>query len=247
MSNIQEQINNLIDKALHNQRKIKTVKRNYLGASRLGVNCSRALQYEYSKINKDKHREFSGKTLRVFEAGHLFEELIIKWLRLAGFEISTENKEGNQHGFKSAGGRIKGHVDGIITKVPKGINIKTPAILEVKSLNGKSWREIQRHGLMVSNPIYAGQIALYQAYISNNHCLFTAINKDTAEIYHELIPFDIVLAGRLSDKAVNILKATENKELLPRISMSREFLDCKFCAYQDRCWYSNNNKLNNNK
>ena len=244
---IQGQINDLIDGALQKSRKQETQERNYLGASRLGVSCSRALQYEYSNIQRDINRSFTGKTLRIFEAGYAFEELIIKWLRLAGFEISTIDENGNQHAFKAAGGRIAGHVDGIITKVPKGVTIKTPAILEVKSLNGKSWREIERNGLTVSNPVYAAQIAMYQACISQNHCLFTAINKDTAEIYHELIPFDRVLAQRLSDKAVNILKATEVGELLPRISHSREFLDCKLCAYQDRCWSSNNNKLNNNK
>ena len=248
---IQGQINNLIDEALNNQRKKESKPRNYLGASRLGVSCLRALQYEYSNIAKDINRGFTGKTLRIFAAGHVFEELIIKWLRLAGFTISTRDKNGNQHGFITAGGRVAGHVDGIITKAPKHITIKTPAILEVKSLNGKSWREIQRNGLIIANPIYAAQIALYQAYINDNPCLFTAINKDTAEIYHELIPFDRVLAQNLSDKCVNILKATEMGELLPRISHSPEFLDCKLCSYQDRCWSKNNelnnNKLNNNK
>jgi len=97
--------------------------------------------------------------------------------------------------------------------------------------------------ITLSKPIYAAQIALYQAYmeesfagISKNPALFTAINKDTAELYHELIPFDGELAQRMSDKAVNIIKASEAGELLPRIATSRDFFECKYCAYQDRCW-----------
>ena len=74
------------------------------------------------------------------------------------------------------------------------------------------------------------------AGISPNPCLLTAINKDSCDIYHELIPFDGELAQRMSDKAVNIIRATEADELLPRAFSSREFYDCKICSYQSKCW-----------
>jgi hypothetical protein len=48
-----------------------------------------------------------------------------------------------------------------------------------------------------TKPVYAAQIALYQAYmesqipgIATNPALFTAINKDTAELYFEWVPFN---------------------------------------------------------
>lgn len=66
--------------------------------------------------------------------------------------------------------------------------------------------------------------------------LFTAINKDTAELYHELAPFDAALAQAMSDKAVRIIRATEAGELLPRIAQSPGFHECRFCDWQDRCW-----------
>jgi hypothetical protein len=50
--------------------------------------------------------------------------------------------------------------------------------------------------------------------------LFTAINKDTAELHHELVPFDADLAQRMSDRGVRILQATDAGELLPRIATS---------------------------
>ena len=93
-----------------------------------------------------------------------------------------------------------------------------------------------------SKPVYTAQIALYQAYmeasvpqISNNPALFTAINKDTAELYFELVPFDGALAQEASDRAVNILKATEAGELLPSIALSHSHNNCKVCSWQDRC------------
>ena len=66
--------------------------------------------------------------------------------------------------------------------------------------------------------------------------LFTAINKDTAELHHELVPFDAGLAQRMSDRAVRILRATDAGELLPRVATTRDFLDCRFCPWAERCW-----------
>ncbi|NCV59276.1 MAG: hypothetical protein EBW47_10860 [Betaproteobacteria bacterium] len=85
--------------------------RSYLGASRLGAPCERALQYEYAKASVDEGRGFSGRTLRIFEVGHIFEDLVIRWLRLAGFELHNRKANGDQFGFSVAGGRLKGHVD----------------------------------------------------------------------------------------------------------------------------------------
>ena len=63
--NAQERFSALIDKALQKTEQ-ETAKRQYLGASRLGVACQRALQYEYAKAPVDPGREFSGQLLRVF-------------------------------------------------------------------------------------------------------------------------------------------------------------------------------------
>ena len=239
---INDQLNILIDDALVKIRDTQP-KRRYLGASQLGVPCSRLLQYEQSGDGKDPGKGFSGQTLRIFAAGHVFEELAIKWLRDAGFELLTNQEDGSQFGFSCAGGNLAGHVDGIIIAAPKALGLAVPALWEMKSMNNKSWKETIRKGLVVSKPVYAAQIALYQAYmegavvgISKNPALFTAINKDTAELYHELIPFDGELAQRMSDKAANIIRATKAGEMLPRIASSSDYYECKMCAYQQRCW-----------
>ena len=187
-------------------------------------------------------QNFTGKILRIFQAGHVFEELAIKWLRDAGFELIT-NKNGEQFSFSVAQGKIKGHIDGVIINAPSYLNLTFPMLWECKSMNNKSFKETVKKGLTLSKPVYASQIAVYQAYmensikdISKNPALFTAINKDTAELYYELIPFDKALAQKMSDKAVTILKATQAHELLPRISNDPSYFECKFCSWQNRCW-----------
>ena len=238
-------INHRIDEALEAEERAQKP-RDYLGASRLGVTCERALQFEYAHAPKDPGRDFDGKLLRIFAAGHLFEEMAIRWLRLAGFELFTtrgNRPNGGQFGFSAANRRIQGHVDGIITGIPPGVAMAYPALWECKSLNDKSWKDTVKRGMVLSKPVYAAQIAVYQAYmetqvpgISDNPALFTAINKDTAELHHELVPFDAALAQRMSDRAVRILRATDAGELLPRIAAARDFHECRLCPWADRCW-----------
>jgi hypothetical protein len=239
---LSEKISILIDKSL-TQENGKQEPRNYLGASRLGVSCSRALQFEYTNTQKDENQNFTGKTLRIFQAGHVFEELAIKWLRQAGFDLITEKRGGSQFGFSALNGKIKGHVDGIIIDSPEELNLTFPMLWECKSLNNKSFNDTVKKGLAVSKPIYAAQIAIYQAYmessidgISQNPTLFTAINKDTAELYFELIKFDQALAQKLSDKAVRIITSTDAGELLPRISSDSSYFECRFCPWSERCF-----------
>jgi len=242
-ASVAEQLNALIDAALVAEN-LSHPSRDYLGGSRLGVACERALQFEYANAPKDDGADFNGQTLRIFAAGHLFEDLAIDWLRKAGFDLYTTKGNrpgGEQFGFSVAGGRIRGHVDGIINGGP--LLPSFPALWECKSMNARSWKDTVKRGLAISKPVYAAQIATYQAYmeasvpcISSNPALFTAINKDTAELYHELVPFDGALAQTSSDKAVRILQATDAGELLPRIAQSADFFECKFCSWSDRCW-----------
>jgi len=239
---INDKLNEFIDSSIVADHALQPG-RSYMGASRLGVSCYRLLQYEFKNESKDEGKGFSGQILRIFQVGHVFEDIAIKWLHSSGFTLLTEDKNGKQFGFTCADGRIAGHVDGIITDAPNGICMKTPALWEMKSMNNRSWKETVKKDLVIAKPIYAAQIALYQAYmeelfpdISKHPALFTAINKDTAELYHELIPFDGDLAQRMSDKAVNIIRANDSGETLPRIASSSDYFECKMCAYHNRCW-----------
>lgn len=242
---IAERVNAAVDAALIAEREA-TPPRTYLGASRLGHACERALQLEFAGAPKDEGADFGGQTLRIFEIGHQLEDLAIRWLRAAGLDLYTRKgnrPDGEQFGFSVAGGRIRGHVDGIIATAPAPLGIGVPALWECKTMNAKNWRACVKDGVAVAKPVYAAQIALYQAYmegavpgISANPALFTAINKDTAELHHELVPFDAGLAQRMSDRGVRILQATDAGELLPRIATNRDFFECRFCPWAARCW-----------
>lgn len=240
-----EVLNGVVDAALTAENATRPA-RDYLGGSRVGHPCERALQFEFAGAPKDEGAEFSGQTLRIFAIGHALEDLAVRWLRAAGLDLYTrkgDNPEGEQFGFSVAGGRIRGHVDGIIAAAPPALKLGVPALWECKTMNAKNWRACVKDGVASSKPVYAAQIALYQAYmdasisgLASNPALFTAINKDTAELYHELVQFDAALAQRMSDRAVRILRATDAGELLPRLARERDHFECRMCAYADRCW-----------
>lgn len=234
-ANLSGRLQELVDQALQGECDA-TQPREYLGASRLGASCERQLQYEYAHAPVDHGKGFSGRLLRIFERGHRTEDMVIRWLRLAGFNLKTEDANGRQFGFSVAGGRLRGHVDGVLVGGPEGFAF--PALWENKCLGAKSWRDVEKRKLAASKPVYAAQIALYQTYLELHEqpALFTAVNADTMEIYAELIPFDAALAQRMSDRAARVISATEAGELLPRSFTESTHFECKFCAWAERCW-----------
>lgn len=227
-------INNRIDAALVAERDGQRP-RDYLGASRIGEPCARRLVYEATHTPPDPGKDFEGRVLRIFAAGHVFEDLATRWLRQAGFDLHTHTRYGGQFGFETAGGRIRGHVDGVIVGGPD-LGLPWPVLWEHKALKASSWSDTAKKGVQVSKPVYFGQMQIYMAYMGLGSALFTALNKDTCELYHEHVPFDPAAAQALSDKAVDVLRAVDAGDLLPRIATSPDFYLCRFCPFSARCW-----------
>jgi hypothetical protein len=234
VSDANQRINTLVDRALvdENQRQAP---RNYLGASRIGEPCARKLVYEFAHTPPDPGKEFDGGVLRIFAAGHVFEDLSIRWLRAAGFDLRTSNNNGGQFGFETAAGRIKGHIDGVIVGGPD-VGVTWPALWEHKALKASSWNDTVKRGVRASKPVYYGQLQIYMAYMDLPVALFTVLNKDTQALHHEVVPFDAVEAQLLSDKAVDVIRVADAGELPSKISNQSDFYLCRWCVYARRCW-----------
>lgn len=237
-------INTAIDGALIARHRAQPPRR-YVSTSGLGRECLRQIQYDYLAVPKDEGRDFEPTTLRIFEAGHRGEDVVAAWLRAAGFDLRSERSDGRQFGFSALGGHFRGHIDGCLLGGPAPIDY--PVLWENKALGLSSWKEVVKHGVVLAKPVYAAQIALYQAYLDlPNPALFTALNRDTWELHCELVPFDARLAQAMSDRAVQVIQASEAQELLPRAVGDRTSVVCRGgktgggwhspCPWQDRCW-----------
>jgi hypothetical protein len=221
---ISQQINELIEQTDPPSKNY----RQYLGASTIGSNCLRKVQYDWMC-----DPAFPVRTKDIFARGHFFEDLTRQHLISAGFKFAPAQ----QLEFQSADGLLRGHADGIIVAGPELPALIYPSIWECKCLNAKGWRALGRDGLVGLYAVYAAQVALYQAYLDyTNPALFSCINADTAERLHFLVPFDAQLAQAISDRAVAVIEATRVGELLPRIADDVGDWRCKMCAHRKRCW-----------
>lgn len=222
-------------------KQAQQVPRQYLGGSYVGDDCERKIQYQYAMAPFDEGRSFPPHILRVFERGHRTEDMAAQWLRDAGFILKTEGADGRQFGFISAGGKFKGHADGVIVgwqgegDAPYAA---LPALWENKALNTKTWDKVFTHGVKKVKPIYYGQLALYQYHLQlmDHPAIFTFVNADTMQIGVELVPFDAAECQRLIDRAVRVIGATEAGDQLPRVASESDHFACRFCQYHNRCW-----------
>jgi hypothetical protein len=202
----------------------------YLGASILGHECLRRIQFDWWVPS-----ELTARTREIFERGHYSEERMRRHLVAAGFKFAPREA----WAFAAVGGTLRGHADGIIIHGPDllGTYVIYPLIWEHKCLKATSYREIERDGLEKKHSNYLAQVALYQAYLNiTNPALFTVTNADTCEWLHFFVPFDAERAQRWSDRAANIIAATRADELLPRGFDDPEKFPCKQCPHKERCW-----------
>jgi hypothetical protein len=201
----------------------------YLGASSVGSECLRKIQFDWMVDATHVSR-----TRDIFRRGHLFEELSRQHLVRAGFRFAPDDRLG----FKTADGMFQGHADGIITAGPALSGVGYPCVWEHKALGEKGWKSIERDGLESAYPGYAAQIWIYQAYlgVADHPAIFTAVNANTMERLHLLHPFNAERAQMWSDRAVTVIEATKAGELLPRAYQDQTDWRCKFCSHRERCW-----------
>src|SRR5262245_18205010 len=141
--------------------------RPYLGASIVGHECARRIQFDWWC-----KPTLAARTREIFERGHYFEERARRYLSEAVFVFSPQAKLA----FSALNGALRGHADGIIINAPAipGLYFATPALWEHKAVNAKNWKATERDGIEKTSPQYAAQVALYQAYLDvTNPALFT--------------------------------------------------------------------------
>lgn len=227
-SNVNSAINALLDNAALAEPKRR--ERGYLGASLVGDWCLRKIQYTWMCDSNHPAR-----TKRIFARGHLFEEISAEALARAGFRMERGTPA---TAFEAVGGRFRGHADGIIIDGPAIGGLGYPCLWEHKALGETGWNKLEKYGIEKAYPQYYAQVQVYLAYLGldANPALFTAVNANTCEALHILVPFDAEAAQATSDRAVTVLKATEAGELLDRVADSKDNWRCKMCNHKERCW-----------
>jgi hypothetical protein len=216
-------INQLIENAEPRQENV----RQYLGASAIGHDCLRRVQYDWMC-----DPEHLSRTRGIFRRGHLIEELTRQHLIRAGFKFAPAERLG----FRAVNGLFRRHADGVIVAGPELPGVAYPCLFEHKCLGTKGWRAIERDGLLNAYPQYHAQCQIYMAYLDLTETFFTAVNADTMERLSLLVPFDPERAQAWSDRAATVIEATRAGELLPRGFDDQNDWRCRMCSHKARCW-----------
>jgi hypothetical protein len=205
--------------------------RGYLGASAIGHECLRRIQYDWMC-----DPEHPARIRDIFDRGHYFEQRSREHFERANFKFAPDERLR----FTALAGLLSGHADGIFVNGPKIADIAFPCLWEHKAINAKGWRALDRDGLEKAYPQYLAQVALYQHFlgVDENSAIFTAINADTCERLHLLIPYDAGRARMWILRAETVIAATRAGELLPRFITDQNNWRCRLCGHKERCWRS---------
>ena len=221
-------INELIETAA--AREPETNTRQYLGASSIGSECLRRVQFDsivdaaHSLRTRD---DFSPRAcLRAAGRQHLRQRRIpLRPRRALGFEAPAGSCAATPTASSSP------------APICPTLTCRSLACGEHKCLSSKGWKSIERDGLEKAYPQSTPRSCVYQAYLDHtNPALFTTTNADTCERLHLLVPFDAERAQAWSDRAVAVIEATRAGELLPRAFDDPEDSRCRFCGHRERCW-----------
>jgi hypothetical protein len=226
LQEINVRLNELVAKAMATQPQPP---RQYLGASIVGHECRRQVQYRWWCA-----AEIPSRVRLIFERGHLLEAVVKSQLEMIGFVFAREGLE-----FEAFDKVFKGHVDGRVIGAPKvpGLYLQTPCVWENKAVNAKNYRAVDRHGFASVFPHYGVQVSIYQKFLGLfNPALVTVVNSDSGEVLHSQQPYDADLAERTVENVRTIIEATRKGELLPRAYSDPDDWRCVVCPFRKRCW-----------
>lgn len=201
--------------------------RKHLGASMIGRPCAREIWYGWHWVRKPS---FSGRMLRLFNRGHLEEARFIALLRLIGVTVWNVDEKGKQFRISGCGGHFGGSLDSVLRGIPEMPDI--PVLGEYKTHNTKSFANLKSEGVMKAKWEHYVQMNVYASAHALTHSLYLAVNKDTDELYGEIVPLDREVAERYHNRAKLIIDSPEPPD---RINANSSWYQCKFCDHSTGC------------
>ena len=202
--------------------------RPHLGASLIGRECLRELWY---KFNWAKDEDFDGRILRLFRRGQNEEKIFCDDLEALGVKvIATNQKTGEQIRTSTLSGHFGGSIDG--TCEGKKFGFKDWILLEFKTHNEKSFKDLEKHQVQRSKPEHFAQMQVYMFLLGAPACLYIAVNKNTDHLYAEMIELEENFAKAMISKAEMVIEGIEPPA---KIKEDPTWYKCKMCNFHGLC------------
>ena len=220
--------------------------RTHMGASILGHECAREIWYNFHWATKSN---FPGRIVRLFNRGHIEEGRLIALLLMAGVHVYQQDENGNQFRISFADGHAGGSGDGQALHIPD-LPPDTMALCEFKTHGEKSFIELAgpldewRSYLAGESTYFAGkgvreakfehyvQMQLYMHKMGIAAALYVAVNKNTDDLYAEIVTLDTAMAEQFIQRGEKLVWM-----VLPpdKINKSPGFFKCRFCDHRPVC------------
>lgn len=184
-------------------------------------------------VDRGKGFAHNPKLLRVFRLGHILEDEVVALLEEAGYNVHSQQLE-----VGSTESGWLGHIDGMIDfETPFGI--PRTALLEIKTCNTRRFAELtEMDSYAAWSPNYAAQLQAYMMHLPVEEALVVVYNKDTSELYHETVLFDIDEARAIEKSAALVTAEGSLPPKKPRAATSQFCKFCKWCDRSEWCWLS---------
>jgi len=219
--------------------------RSHMGASQLGGECGRAIWYNFRWATKGN---FEGRILRLFNRGHLEEARFIALLLMIGCEVYQQDADGKQYRISFADGHAGGSGDGVALHIPD-LPEGTAALGEFKTHSEKSfidlagklvdWRkylagkgEFTGKGLRDAKFEHYVQMQLYMRKMGLAAGIYIAINKNTDDLYAEIVTLNAEIADQFVDRGELLVWLDEPPK---KLNNSPGFFKCAWCDHKPVC------------
>lgn len=219
--------------------------RSHLGASILGSECERDIWYSFHWVTKGA---FEPRMLRLFNRGHLEEARFVALLLMLGCQVYQQDSEGKQFRIHFGDGHGGGSGDGIgvdIPDLPPGV----PALCEFKTHSEKSFIELagplkEWRQYILDGKKFAGkgvreakhehyvQMQLYMRKMGIPYALYVAVNKNTDDVYAEIVALDTIVADMYLAKGERLIWEPRPPK---KMNESPGFWKCRFCDHRPVC------------
>ena len=184
-------------------------------------------QLWYDKHSKDEPKPLEPSTRIKFLYGHLLEDLLILFCRLAGHTVTDQQKQIDVNG-------IKGHQDCMIDGV----------LVDCKSASGRSFEKFSKRTLYSDDPFgYIAQISAYAEGNGVDEAAFLAIDKQHGDIcltpVHSL---EMINAKERIDYLKGVMEQDNPPDrcyddLPDGASGNRKLaIGCLYCSHKRTCW-----------
>lgn len=221
--------------------------RSHMGASLIGSECARHIWYNFRWATRAK---FSGRIIRLFNRGHLEEARFIAMLLTIGCEVFQQDADGNQYRISHAEGHFGGSGDGIIKNLPD-LPAGQFALGEFKTHSEKSFIELagkledwRKHveaptrfpftgqGVRGAKLEHYVQMQEYMVKMGLPVAIYVAVNKNTDDIYAEIIYLDREIAEQFLTRGETLVWMAEPPK---KLNESPGFWKCRFCDDKPVC------------